>query len=191
MQKHITVEKPPVGGRAAIGENTSRIHLLGHTFSFQYHDIFVLFTVLLRLSMAWIFLWAGFDKLIGGFSAAGFLTRATSGPLHSWWVSLGESSTALAVINPLIIWSQILMGFALFFGVATRFTLFWAGSMMFLFYLAQFPPEHDLFFDYYLVYILVYLMLGVLGAGRILGLDKYIEKWPVVRRVPWLKYLLG
>jgi thiosulfate dehydrogenase [quinone] large subunit len=157
----------------------------------QYHSLLVPFMVILRLAMAWIFLWAGFDKLIGGFSAAGFLTRASSGPLHSLWVDLGQSAAALSVINPLVTWSQILMGFALFFGVATRFSLFWAGAMMFLFYLAQFPPEHDLFLDYYLVYILVYLMLGALGAGRILGLDKYIEEGPIVRKAPWLRYLLG
>ena len=157
-------------------ENVAQSHLLGHGYTFSYSDLLAPMAAMTRMAMAWIFLWAGFDKLIGGFDSAGFLTNATSGPLESWFVSLDASSAAVAVINPLVIWSQILMGFALFFGLATRFTLFWAGGMMFMFYLAQFPPEHDLFFDYYLVYIFVYAALGAIGAGRILGLDLYVER---------------
>lgn len=177
--------------KKASPENISRWRLLGRSFTFEYHDVLIPFTLLLRLAMAWILLWAGFDKLIGGFSADGFLKFATSGHLHSFWVDLGESQTAVGIINPLVVIGQILMGFALLFGIATRFTLFWAGAMMFLFYLAQFPPEHDLFLDYYLVYIMVYAMLGAIGSGRVLGADRYIEQWPVVQRLPWLRYLLG
>lgn len=172
-------------------ENVSESRLLGFNLSLRYHDVLIPFTLLLRLAMAWVFLWAGFDKLIDGFSAGGFLTRATSGPVHSFWVDLGESSTALNIINPMVVVGQILMGFALLLGAATRFALFWAAVMMVLFYIAQFPPEHDLFLDYYIVYILVYAMLGALGSGRILGVDIYVEEWRVVRRAPWLKYLLG
>ena len=130
-------------------------------------------------------------KLVNGFSAAGFLTQGTSGPLHSAWISLGESKAALSVVEPMVKWGQILTGFALFFGMATRFALIWGGAMMFLFYLAQFPPEHDLFMEYYLVYILVYMILGALGAGRILGVDRFLEKTPLVKRYKWLRYLLG
>lgn len=88
-------------------------------------------------------------------------------------------------------YSQILMGFAIFFGAATRSALFFAGIMMFLFYIAQFPPEYDLFVDYYLVYIVGYLLLGALGAGRIMGVDRYVERLAWVRDRPWLRYLLG
>lgn len=172
-------------------ENIAGWRLLGRNLTFEYHDVLVPFTLLLRLSMAWIFLWAGFDKLIGGFSASSFLQFGTSGPFQSFWVSLGESQTAVNIINPIVVTSQILMGFALLLGVVTRFTLFGAGVQMFLFYISQFPPEHDLFLDYYLVYIVVYMLLGALGAGRVLGADRYIEQWAVVRRLPVLRYLLG
>ena len=47
-----------------------------------------------------------------------------------------------------------------------------------------FDPEHSR------ITALEYL-LGALGAGRILGLDRYIERWPWVRRSRWLRYLLG
>ena len=174
-----------------MGERPFRVAAFGREGVFTFHEVIVAFALLLRLLMGWIFLWAGFDKAINGFTAEGFLLHATSGPLKEWFTDLGGNATALSVIDPLVTYGQILMGFALFLGAATRLALVFAGAMMLLFYLAQFPPEHDLFVDYYLVYIVVYLMLGALGAGRILGLDRFIERLPRIRERAWLRYLLG
>ncbi len=30
-----------------------------------------------------------------------------------------------------------------------------------------------------------------LGAGRIVGIDSYLEQTETVKKMPWLKYLLG
>ena len=149
------------------------------------------FMVLLRLAMAWVFLWAGFDKWVNGFDASGFLVNATSGPLKDLWVSLGESETYVSIINPVVVWTQLLMGVALLLGAFTRLALFGAASMMFLFYLAQFPPEHNPFLDYFIVYILVFALLGALGAGRTAGLGKWLEGLGAVQKRRWLTYLLG
>jgi len=77
---------------------------LGRIFKRLLEDRVMSVALLLRLSVGWIFLWAGFDKLFGDWTAAGFLTNATSGPMYSWWVSMGESDTAVSVIDPLVIW---------------------------------------------------------------------------------------
>ena len=174
-----------------IGERPFRIPVPGGELTFAFHQVVVPFGLLLRLLMGWIFLWAGFDKAINGFTAEGFLLHATSGPLKDWFTSLGGDATTLSVIDPLVTYGQILMGTAIALGIAMRLALFFAAVQMFLFYIAQFPPEHDLFVDYYIVYIVVYLMLGALGAGRIMGLDRYIERLPWVRTRPRLRYLLG
>ena len=147
--------------------------------------------LVLRLTMGWVFVWAGFDKLIRGFDASGFLLNASKGPLAGWFQSLGENRAALDVIEPLVIWSQILIGIALIFGVGVRWAAFWGAAQMFLFYIAQFPPEHNPFMEYYLVYVLVLGVLGGLGAGRILGLDGVIERLPIVRRIPGASFVLG
>ena len=160
-------------------------------YTVNVHKALIPFTLLLRLLMGWIFLWAGFDKAINGFSAAGFLQNATSGPFQEQFAAWGADSAALAVIDPLVTYGQILMGLAIFCGVATRSALFFAGVMMFLFYIAQFPPEHDLFADYYIVYIVVYALLGSLGAGRIVGLGGVVEQLPWIRDRVWPRYLLG
>ncbi len=44
--------------------------------------------------------------------------------------------------------------------------------------------------------MLVFLAIAAFGAGRILGLDAYIEQYehggqPLVERYPWVRYLLG
>ncbi|MDZ4278913.1 MAG: DoxX family protein [Dehalococcoidia bacterium] len=147
--------------------------------------------LLLRLTMGWVFVWAGFDKLIRGFDASGFLVNTTKGPLSGWFQSLGENQAALDVINPMVTWGQILIGVALIFGVAVRWSAFWGAAMMFLFYIAQFPPEHNPFMEYYLIYMLLLGLLGALGAGRIAGLDTVIERQPWVRRIPGATFFLG
>lgn len=144
-----------------------------------------------RFTLGWIFVWSGFDKLIRGFDASGFLVNATKGPLAGWFQSLGENQAALDVINPLVTWGEILIGLGLLFGVLFRWSAFWGAAMMFMFYIAQFPPEHNPFMEYYLVYIMGLALLATLGAGRILGLDAVIERLPVVRRIPGATFLLG
>ncbi|MCY3918549.1 MAG: DoxX family protein [Chloroflexi bacterium] len=186
-----TSRSEPAADNREWGERPFQVAVLGREFTFAFHEVVVGFTLLLRLLMGWIFLWAGFDKAVNGFTAEGFLLHATSGPLQGWFVDLGGNAAALSVIDPLVTYGQILMGFALVLGAGTRLTLVFAAIMMFLFYLAQFPPEHDLFVDYYLVYIVVYLMLGALGAGRILGVDRYLEQLPWLRAHAWARYLLG
>lgn len=155
------------------------------------HKVVVPFTVVLRLVMGWIFLWAGLEKAVNGFTAASFLQNATSGPFQEQFAAWGADSTALAVIDPLVTYGQVLMGLAMIFGVATRAALFCGGVMMLLFFVAQFPPEHNPFVDYYIVYIVVYLMLGALGAGRIFGLGGLLENLPWIRDRVWPRYLLG
>lgn len=173
-------------------ESTYSMTVGGRTLRFRHVAAVVpAFTLLLRLSMGWIFIWSGFDKLITDFSAGGFLVNAASGPLKDLFVRMGESQTALNVVDPLVIWGQILIGFSLILGIFTRFGLLMASIMMFLFYLAQLWPANNPFMDDHIIYIAVFALLGALGAGRILGLDALIEKIEPVHKVPQLQYALG
>ncbi len=149
------------------------------------------FTLLARLTMGWIFAYAGFDKLIRGFSASGFLLHSTMGPLTFWFHSLGGSQMALNVINPLVVWGEILVGLTLVFGIFTRAGLFFGAVQLMLYYLAQWPPANNPFMGYHLVYILILGLLGALGAGRILGVDAWIERIPWIKRNRFVTLLLG
>ena len=149
------------------------------------------FVALMRFTMGWIFVYSGFDKLLTDFSSAGYLANATKGPLGGWFQSLGANSLAVSVIDPLVVWGEILIGLALVFGVLTRWAAFWGAAMMFMFYISAFPPEHNPFVEYQLVYIVALGLMGALGAGRILGLDYFVERLPLVKRVPGARFLLG
>jgi thiosulfate dehydrogenase [quinone] large subunit len=45
--------------------------------------------------------------------------------------------------------------------------------------------------DDHLIYAVLLWGLGAVGAGRILGADAVIEKWDIVKKNAWLKYILG
>ncbi|MFQ5933614.1 MAG: DoxX family protein [Dehalococcoidia bacterium] len=168
-------------------ENSSAMYLLGRRIEFSYHSLIVPFLLIMRVTFGFIFGWSGFQKLIEGFSAEGFLTHATSGPLHGWFAGMAGNE----VVEGLVVWGEILIGLSLMLGLLTRFASLAGATLVMLFYLSQFPPEHNPFMDYYLVYILVFSMLSALGAGRVVGLDKYVERLPIVQRYPLTLYLLG
>lgn len=173
-------------------ETTHTIKLPAWELQFRHVDaVMTVAAFVLRVAFGFYFLWSGFDKLVTDFSASGFLVNASRGPLKDLFVRMGESDAAINIIDPLVVYGQILIGFSLMFGVFTRFGLLMAATQMFLFYLAQLWPEHNPFLDDHIFYILIFALLGALGAGRILGLDALIERWQPVKKVPPLEYALG
>ena len=103
------------------------------------------------------------------------------------------------VVDALNIYGQILIGAALILGFATRWSAFWGAVMMVFYWMASLhggllhglPLEHGWVVDDHLIYAFILFALGALGAGRIFGVDRFIEKLDIVERIPALKYLLG
>ena len=67
--------------------------------------------------------------------------------------------------------------------------------MMVMFYFGNWNVAHG-YINGDFAYMLVFLAVAAFGAGRILGLDKYIEQYEVsdealVERYPVLEYILG
>ena len=62
---------------------------------------------------------------------------------------------------------------------------------MLMFYLPVLYPENNPFMDEHIIYIGILGLLGALGAGRIVGIDSYLEQTATVKKIPALKYLLG
>lgn len=145
----------------------------------------------LRLSLGWIFLWAGADKLYsqasGSSATAGYLQFATFGPLEGFFQSLAGS----AIVEGLVVWGLLLIGIALILGAMTRVAAISGAVMMVLFYASAMPPAHNPFMDDHIVYALLLVFLGVIGAGRFLGMDGIIGKTGLVRHRPRLAALLG
>jgi len=134
----------------------------------------------LRFVMAFIFLWAFFDKVFGlGFATTsekawinggsptyGFLSFGTKGPFGEFFKSLAG--------NPIIDW-MFMLGL-LFIGLTLLLNkyLFWGGIagaiMMVLMWLAALFPENNPIVDEHVVYAIVLFILGMKSQRGELGL---------------------
>lgn len=171
----------------------------GITVEGKLHTLSVWFILALRLMMGLAFLQSGVDKVLSGsFSASGYLLNAPSAngsPVADLFVAMGETEWFLTFVNVAVPWGEVLIGLGLLVGAFTRLAAFFGALMMLMFYLGNWDIAHG-YINGDFAYMLVFLAVAAFGAGRILGLDAYIEKYdvggrPLVDRYPWSKYLLG
>ncbi len=125
----------------------------------------------LRVTMAFIFLWAFADKTFGlgfatmstsawirgGSPTSGFLLHGTHGPFASFFQSLAG--------KPMVDWLFMIgllgIGLGLLFRQYRRWASIAGIILMLLMYLASFPPENNPIIDDHIVYILVLAILAV------------------------------
>lgn len=187
-------------------ERTLRSELLGRDVSFNYSETWLAYSMLgLRVVIAWVFLQAGLSKLFEGgigdplhWSSASFLQNAIAeaNPLQGLFLFFAEYA---AIIDPLVIFGQILIGLALLFGVFFRFAALMGAIQMLFFWTAAwngglaagFPMDNGYFIDSSFVYMLLLFGLGAWGAGRLIGIDRGLEETELVTNNPWMRYLLG
>ncbi|MFB6218150.1 MAG: DoxX family membrane protein [Halobacteriaceae archaeon] len=167
--------------------------LFGKETRFEYSETWVGYALVgLRLVMGWTLFYAGITKVLaGGWSAKGYLTHAIpeGNPFGGFWATL--AADWLWLIDPLNMWGLTLVGLGLLLGALVRWSAFWGAVMMLFYWASSLPLQHGIVIDDHVVYALLLFGLGAFGAGRILGLDAYLEDTAVVRNNRWLRYLLG
>ena len=137
---------------------------------------FLLF--LLRISIGWLFFYAGITKVLDPqWSAGGYLqTAKTFSGFYQWLATPG----ILPITNFLNEWGLTLLGAALLLGVFVRWAGILGALMMALYYLPilEFPKvgSHSYIVDEHVIYALVLLFLAASGAGKIIGLGKKFPK---------------
>ena len=180
--------------------------LFGREAQFEYSETWVGYSlVIMRVVMGWTLFQGGVTKLVtyldanpeNNWTAAGFLANAIpeGNPLMGMWGAMAGSP----LIDMLVMWGLTLTGLGLLLGALVRWNAFWGAVMMMFFWAASLqgglaaglPLAHGWVVDDHLVYAVLLFGLGAFGSGRILGLDKIIEKMSFVQRMPWLRYLLG
>ena len=144
--------------------------------------------LLLRLALGWLFLYAGFTKLINpNWSAAGYLNNAKTFASFYQWLA---SPNILPLTNFLNEWGLTLIGIALILGMLVRLNSVLGALMMVLYYfpVLEFPYlEHAYLVDEHIIYALAFLLLAVLKAGRYWGIDEKIMNLPVMQKCQnWL-----
>lgn len=156
----------------------------------------------LRLVMGLVFLTAGLGKLLGEFSAVGYLANVDpASPMAGIYGAMAEIPALVAVIDVAIPWGQLLIGLGLLVGGLVRLAAFFGGLQMVAFYFGNWEmagaSEIALgFATSDLVYLIAFVAIAALAAGRVYGLDAAIERYEVdgealVERHPRLRYVLG
>jgi thiosulfate dehydrogenase (quinone) large subunit len=122
--------------------------------------------------------------LNGGQPTAGFLEFGTKGPFKDFYAGLAGQTW----VDWVYMLSMLLIGLALILGIGTRLAAIGGIIWMALFYTAgSIWPENNPFVDEHVVYAIVLAGIAYVAAGRYLGLGKYWERVPLVKRYPILK----
>ncbi|WP_409348420.1 DoxX family protein [Natronorarus salvus] len=181
-------------------ENRLESRIGGLTLTGTPHALSAWFVVALRLVMGGAFLGAGLGKVafVSGesFDAAGYL-MGSEGPVAGIYAAMAASTMLMEVVNVVVPVTQVLIGIALITGAFVRLAALGGALQMAMFYLGSWDVAGPLgFVNSNLVYLVVFLAVAAFGAGRILGLDRYIEGidvggQPLVERYPKTRYLLG
>ena len=187
-------------------ERTLQTDIAGKQVTFDYSETWVGWSILgLRLVMGYIILSSGLEKLAdGGWTDPGhwgsefFLRNVVdeANPIRGMFLFFADHAW---IVDPMVMWGQILIGLALLLGVFIRLACL-AGALQMLFFWAAawqggilegLPVAHGYVIDSSFVYALVLFGLGAWGAGRILGIDAWLEETTIVQQNRWLMYLLG
>lgn len=176
---------------------TETIHtrLLGNEVSYNVSAPWLSYwLVILRLIAGWWMLHAGLDKFMAWpFDASWFVGGAAQGTILAPFVTLFSDSAALAFVNVAIPLGQTLIGLGLIFGCLTRAAAFFGAMlMMFFYFINGYGGDwaHGLVTGD-LLGLLVFGTIATLGAGRVLGIDAYLERTSVFQNNPKLRYLVG
>jgi thiosulfate dehydrogenase [quinone] large subunit len=134
--------------------------------------------LLSRLSLGWLFFYAGITKLLDpDWSAGGYLLGAkTFSGVYAWFASPG----ILPFTNFVNEWGLTLLGATLILGVFVRFSSVLGVILMTLYYFPAlvFPhiPPHAYIIDEHIIYALILLLFAGYRVGRYWGLDESLSR---------------
>ncbi|SFR46247.1 MULTISPECIES: DoxX family protein [Halorubrum] len=170
----------------------------GITLLGKAHSLSALFIVLLRATIGGMILFAGLGKVSEWpFDAAGYLANVDpASPVSGIYAAMASNAALMEFVNVFVPATQLLVGAALITGAFVRLAALGGTLQMTLFYLGGWSGDLLALFDSTLVYAVVFLTVAAFGAGRVLGLDAFIEQLEVggqtlVERFPKLRYVLG
>lgn len=148
---------------------------------------------LLRVSLGWLFLYAGLSKLINpAWTAGGFIQGAkTFTHLYAWFLQ----PSILPSINFINEWGLTLLGISLILGLFVRLSSALGILLMILYYLPRLqgvhPDPNSYIVDQHIIFIFVLFLFMAWRAGRVWGMDKWCTQLPICSRYPLLRQILG
>lgn len=144
---------------------------------------FIILCLLLRFAMAVLFFYAGWTKLMAPhWSAAAYLNYA-SGPFADWFHAMAGN----VLVDQLVIYGELLIGLAFFFGCFIKPAAFFSIILMLLFYVSGWVtntahgPVNE-----HIIYALVSGLFLFGEFGHWYGLDYWISRKRFVQSRSWL-----
>jgi thiosulfate dehydrogenase [quinone] large subunit len=142
------------------------------------------FIVILRLLMAWTFLYAASHQvLVPGWSVAGFLSKTKT--FHDLF-AMFTGPTVAPIVTFLVGYGHLLIGLSLLVGLMVRVSASFGILLLLMYWLAHmdFPyieNPNNLIVDYHIVYATVLGYLIHKHAGHVWGLDALASRIPSFR----------
>ncbi|MBN2213204.1 MAG: DoxX family membrane protein [Bacteroidales bacterium] len=142
--------------------------------------------VALRILIGWHFLYEGAVKLYDPEWSSSVYLLDSQGLFSGFYYSLASNQTVLQIIDLINIWGLILIGLGLILGLFTKLSVISGIVLLSLYYLSH-PPlpiyeyllpfeGHYLIVDKNLIEIAAMVILLVFPTGRIIGIDRLINK---------------
>lgn len=147
--------------------------------------------IILRLTMAWTFLYAASQQVfVPGWTAAKFLGNTKT--FHFLFAPLAAPELA-PIVTFLVSYGHLLIGVFLLVGLMVRLSAGAGIVLMLLYWLGQmdFPYVIDrtnYLIDFHIVYALVLVYLIGNRAGAVAGLDAWLSTLPAVRSNSLLRW---
>jgi thiosulfate dehydrogenase [quinone] large subunit len=148
---------------------------------------------LLRLSMAWVFLYAASHQVFGGFSIAGFLGSTKT---FHWLFTPMAAEPIAGLLTVLVAYGHLLIGLSLLTGLLTRVSSIFGIALMLLYWMAHmdFPyisATTNFLVNEHIVYALVLGLMIATHAGHIFGLDAWAARLDQARRYKWFDWAVA
>lgn len=146
--------------------------------------------VLLRLSVAWVFLYAASHQVFGEFSVSGFLESTKT---FHWLFAPMAADPLASVLSFFVAYGHLLIGLSLLSGLMVRLSSIFGIALMLFYWMAHmdFPyisATTNFLVDEHIVYALVLGLMIATRAGHIVGLDDWAAKLEQVHRNKWLDW---
>lgn len=147
--------------------------------------------VFLRLTLGWIFLYAGISKFMTeNWSAIGFLKSAK---MFQGMFSFFADPSVLPYVNVINKWALLLLGLSLVLGIFIRISAPFGAALMILYFLPRGLPKPDptsFIVDSHWVYAAGLFVLAAFHAGRVWGLAAWISKSQLCKKYPKIRILI-
>lgn len=149
----------------------------------------------IRLGMAWTFLWPFFDKMFGlnhdsttaqawingGNPTKGFLSGSV-GVFSGIYTGIAGAG----IVNVLFMSGLLGVGLALALGIAMKPAATAGATLLLLMWSASLPPSNDLILDNHIIYALLLTGLAAVSAGKTLGFGDRWTQLPLIKQHHWL-----